>query len=178
MKKLIYRYLDREFVVVGNKVKSKTDNFTYSVNLVAELNEVFGLNRKQLKWYIKGWILSKNRNFNFKDYWDFKFSVYIPLATRVNARTIGMDLVNVQPLAAPRGLVNFLEFSHEPIVGQDVGRVDRAAEELARGMEVFSQFRMPVIRSMEDLRQDTIRKWSATGYLDGLTGRQVNQILQ
>ena len=165
MKKLIYRYLNREFVVVDNKIKDKDNKVIYSINLVSELNEIFGLTRKQLKWYIKSWILSKNRNFDFKTYWEFKFSVYFPLAARVAATTIGMDLVAVQPLLAPRGLLNFGEFNYGSIAGEEIGRVDRAAEELARGMEAFSNVQLPKIRSIEDLRQDAISKWSASGFL-------------
>jgi hypothetical protein len=41
---------------------------------------------------------------------DQGFGNLLPLAVRVNARTVGMDLINVQPLAAPQGILNFVGY--------------------------------------------------------------------
>jgi len=76
MKRLIHRYLNENFYIKNGFLYStkKPDNLDFiigvtSVSLATELKQVFGLTQKQLKWYIKSWILSKDKNFNFKPYW-------------------------------------------------------------------------------------------------------------
>jgi hypothetical protein len=90
-----YPFVEIAFVVVDNKIKDKDNKVIYSINLVSELNEIFGLTRKQLKWYIKSWILSNNRNFDFKTYWAFKFSVYfrIEFSSLTNLSLKGFNLI-------------------------------------------------------------------------------------
>jgi hypothetical protein len=46
-------------------------------------------------------------------------NIMLPILRRVAARTIGLDLVTVQPLAAPTGLITYLDFNHEYIMGID-----------------------------------------------------------
>ena len=46
-------------------------------------------------------------------------TISFPLIRRVTARTIGTDLVTVQPLGAPTGLLTYLDFNHEYIMGID-----------------------------------------------------------
>ena len=76
MKRLIHRYLNENFYLKNGfvyKLNEPDDAYFHigvmSISLALELNQVFGLARKQLKWYIKSWITSKSKNFNFKAYW-------------------------------------------------------------------------------------------------------------
>lgn len=38
-------------------------------------------------------------------------NIILPIARRVAAQTIGLDLVNVQPLAAPQGLLHYIDYN-------------------------------------------------------------------
>lgn len=40
-----------------------------SPSIMADLEKVFGLTRKELKWYLKSWIRKQNRNFDFNEWW-------------------------------------------------------------------------------------------------------------
>ena len=84
MKRLIHRYLNENYFLKNGFIyrvsePSNTDFIigVTSVSLANELKQVFGLTQKQLKWYIKSWVLSKNKNFNFKAYW-FNYGIKIP----------------------------------------------------------------------------------------------------
>lgn len=41
------------------------------------------------------------------------FPSILPIATRVAARTVGLDLVSVQPMALPTGLITYLDYKYE-----------------------------------------------------------------
>jgi len=46
-------------------------------------------------------------------------NIAFPLIRRVAARTMGLDLVAVQPLAAPTGLLTYLDYNNNYIMGVD-----------------------------------------------------------
>jgi hypothetical protein len=129
--RFIYKYLSAHFVLKSGKIIPQNRNtpYYYEVDnlrtLIEELSKVFGLTKKQLKYYIKGWALKQNRNFNFKEWWSPTpepisnggfGAVVLPMVTRINSQLLGQDLVAVQPLEAPRGLLFYMDYQ--------VGRVD------------------------------------------------------
>ena len=70
MTKYILKYLDTNFYVKENVVYTCADTIILSTTLSKELELIFGLKRKVLKFFIKKWLLSKNANFPFKRYWN------------------------------------------------------------------------------------------------------------
>ena len=90
MKKLIFNYLTQSYkidgdIIIKNSLTGKIHVFpSYISN---DLEKIFALNRKQLKWYIKSWIHSKNKGYNFNKYWkergvfELVYAPYIPITT-------------------------------------------------------------------------------------------------
>lgn len=71
MKKLIHDYLSNVYFLHDNcRINKISDTLSSHASIIIrELSLVFGLNKKQLKWYIKSWILKQNRNFEFNIFW-------------------------------------------------------------------------------------------------------------
>ena len=124
MTRFIFKYLSAHFILKFGKIvpANKLHPYYYEIdNLIAELSKVFGLTRKQLKYYIKGWILKQDRNFDFKEYWvskpvetpdydeDAFGNIAFPIIQRVAARTIANDLVAVQPMDMPSGRLFYFD---------------------------------------------------------------------
>jgi hypothetical protein len=120
MTSIIHRYLYEHFIFVDGKIRSKSDYarnqelisyvyFDYTLSkIIEELTLIFALTKKQLKYYIKGWVRKQNRGFDFENYWNPPkpvFGKYFPMLRRVHARTISMDLARVEPMEGPRGII-------------------------------------------------------------------------
>ena len=45
---------------------------------------------------------------------EFRFFPFFPEMQMVSARTVGLDLVAVQPMAAPQGILHYLDYVYEP----------------------------------------------------------------
>jgi hypothetical protein len=110
MKKLIHRYLTENYRMIGNRGPFRNEPFSMllgSSSIIADLEKVFGLTKKELKWYVKSWFRNQNRNFDFNDWWTPKTNhlgnIFIPFVSRVVASTIGEDLIPVQPMEGPTG---------------------------------------------------------------------------
>jgi hypothetical protein len=114
MKKLIHNYLSKFFFIDGNNIcRIERNNILSSNALVEELDAVFGMTKKQLKWYVKSWVRKESKSFSFNRYWSPpKFSSFFPFVKRISAQTIGTDLVSVQPLAAPSGQLMYLDYTY------------------------------------------------------------------
>ena len=71
MKKLIHDYLSNVYFLHDNCRINKIPYTlsTHATTIIRELSLVFGLNKKQLKWYFKSWVLKQNRNFEFNTFW-------------------------------------------------------------------------------------------------------------
>lgn len=75
------------------------------------------MTKKQLKYYIKGWVRKHNRGFDFERYWNPPRVVFagFPAIKRVYNQMIGIDLVRVQPMEPPRGILQWAHFvGNEP----------------------------------------------------------------
>jgi hypothetical protein len=132
MKKLIHRYLNENFYVEGNCLYSRNKKISYclgSIALIDELGKVFSMTKPQLKWFVKSWIHKQNKGFSFRNFWTPKptgfDNIAFPLIRRVAAQTIGLDLVSVQPLPAPSGLLRFLDYQYgiDPVDNNNQGYV-------------------------------------------------------
>jgi len=86
MNKLIKKYLSDNYIIIGPIImpfhyNDDSDSIQiFSTTLTNDLSKVFGLNRKELKWYIKGWIKNKSKRFDFNDWWmveNFNLSKYL-----------------------------------------------------------------------------------------------------
>jgi hypothetical protein len=139
--KLIYKYLSANFILnLGKIVPAWKANqpYYYEVdNLIEELSQVFCLTKKQLKYYIKGWALKQNRNFDFNEWWcpakediDVFGKLTFPIVRQVFSRILGNDLVAVQPLEMPRGLLHYMDYQsgvsnrNEVIQNRPIGEID------------------------------------------------------
>jgi len=70
MKKIIYRYINTSgYRIVNDKIVNGDDVIIDSNKLIKELILVFCLSKKELKWYLKSWVKSKSKNFNFNKWW-------------------------------------------------------------------------------------------------------------
>lgn len=182
MNKLIQMYLNRHYYIKGtNFLNLKTDNHTTSFIVYTHLSEVFGLSKKQVKWYIKDWVKKQNRGFNFNTWWGPpKYGFYFPFVKKVVARTLGVDLAVVQPMSAPSGYIyapyipvnltpQLGELNHVPPNEEIVSRY--ATREVNPNFygEVVNQF-VGVSSRLIEPNQEIIRRWRESGLLEGLTG--------
>jgi hypothetical protein len=119
MKKLIHRYLNENYLMIGNRGLFRNTSHSMSLgspSIIADLKKVFGLTRKELKWYLKSWIRNQNRNFDFNDWWTPPISIFtswVPIAGRAAiASTISQDLVSVEPMEGPSGQLFYLNYQY------------------------------------------------------------------
>jgi hypothetical protein len=135
MKYLIYKYLDRNFIIKEGKVYDTNDYVYYGPRGVIDiLNKVFNLTKKQLKPYIRDWIRTKDRSFDFKLFWTYVEYVFPPIVALVFSRTISADLVRVEPMEQPRAQLFYLDYTYERPVIEYTERHNRNYNLLHRQM--------------------------------------------
>lgn len=117
MKKLVHRYLDTRYQITqGRVVFFNTTRWITSEVLVKELGEVFDLNKKALKWYIKSWAKKQSKSFNFNRWWSAGSFIWdgigipIPIIRRMAAQPISQDLISIQPMNGPTGQLHYLDY--------------------------------------------------------------------
>ena len=71
MKKLIVNFLNANYFLSKDKINKKCEGLDY-LSPTAAISTIFGLTEKQVKWYLKSWIKSINKGFNFNTYWKRK----------------------------------------------------------------------------------------------------------
>ena len=206
MKKLIHRYLNENFYVKGNCLYSYNKKISYclsSFTLIDELEKVFSMNKPQLKWFVKSWIHQQNKGFPFRSFWTPKptgfDNIAFPLVRRVFAQTVGQELVSVQPLAAPSGFLNYLDFEtssgytytpyipvettpliHEgPMHELTTRYATREVNPNYYGVINISGTTDTTTTTLPDLektRKEIIKKWENAGFLNGLKESHNNYI--
>jgi hypothetical protein len=63
---------------------------------------------------INQYVSKKNKKKVFSDQWRTLLNnVVMPVIRRVNARPIALDLVPVQPMPAPIGILNYIDFQYD-----------------------------------------------------------------
>ena len=196
MKKLIHRYLSEYFHIVDNKVRRKqlyNDFDLSSYVLIKELEIIFSLDKKALKWYTKSWIKTNTKAFNFNDWWTPKYGKsdksgdVFPIAQQIAARTIGMALVDVQPMEGFRGELHYLNYQYggidagyvytpyitaivTPQIELDHVTPDRLSARYATREVNPNLYGEINLVEMDRRREEVIRHWQNAGFLDGLTG--------
>lgn len=108
MKKLIHKYLNQTFFVEKCKIKCFSNHwFVSSKDLIEDLNKIFDLNKKELKWWVKSWVRKQSKGFDFNRWWAPKVisfdTIFMPFVTRVMSSTIVSDIISVQPMGEPTG---------------------------------------------------------------------------
>jgi hypothetical protein len=89
--------------------------------LINEIVTIFCINEDDVKTYIETWAVSIKPDVDLEFYWKTMEDLFgFPMAHRIAAQTIGMDLVAVQPMSAPRGELLYMDYQYnnnEPVVG-------------------------------------------------------------
>jgi hypothetical protein len=164
MKKLLYKYLNAYYVLDNNGrnyaiFKNENGRLVsqYNDKIVKELVELFGYGYTRTLWCIDSWAKTIIPHVNLNYYWrgiyldDTAFS--FPTVRSVSASLLGTDLVRVEPISGPTGQLFYMDYiiSSDPITPDSeiiVNRVD----------------------SMRIQKENTLRKWSSLGFLEGLSG--------
>lgn len=78
MKKLIHRYLNEYFYIKGDVIygREESESHSNSFFFIGNLSFIFGLNRNELKWYVKSWIKTKSKSFEFSTWWTPVYKKY------------------------------------------------------------------------------------------------------
>jgi hypothetical protein len=97
MKRLIYKYLSTNYRIRGAKIFQKEKEIfgISSKALIVDINQVLGIPEKNFKWYLKSWIRSQNKGFDFKTYWNpkpFQFQ-WFPKKSIAQRYLLGVDPV-------------------------------------------------------------------------------------
>lgn len=121
MESIILEYLSKTYSldVNTNQVLDKGDKI-YGVDLLSELELLFGVPTEVATAIVEIWIEDTEPNFNIEDFWFDKplnvlHHVVLPVAQRIAARTVGMDIVPVQPMSAPNNLLTYLDFTYSGV---------------------------------------------------------------
>ena len=126
MEKFIYTYLSENYYIqtsdVGNYgIYQRYSNQIVPIpfngdRLIKDVVTVFGVNKEEAKGYIEQWAHLVEPACDLEFYWkiatDFG-NIVMPLVQSVAARTIGMDLVAVQPLSQPTVNLHYLDYVYK-----------------------------------------------------------------
>jgi hypothetical protein len=184
MEKQIFKYLDKKYKIDTSKVGNYGIYENHDVpelfrtpyngsKLISEIAIVFGVNNEDSKDLINIWSLNLNKLVNLDFYWDFnsgpiwdeREQTFFPVAGRVAASTIALDLIPVRPLETPRGDLFLIDYTY-------VGGVDLASDD--NDTIVISRFPVNYDASSKNFIETQMienrnRKWNASGLLEGLT---------
>jgi len=151
VKKLLYRFLSSVYVVSGNKIQhiigpTKTFGLNSAI-LINDIKKIFGLDKSEVKWLLKGWIKTQNKGFNFNAFWQKKFNTFL-------GGDFSTDFFSVQPMAAPRGILWYAN----PSYGLDPARIDVLMNQpVAIGVSSRREtFEEEVRRTAEYFRADVV----------------------
>jgi hypothetical protein len=100
MTQIIYKYLSRNFYIKHNQVFSFQNSIPKSCRwLINDLVNIFGFTKKQLKWYLKGWLKKNSKSFDFEKYWNSCIEhIVFPKVLMLQPELISPDLINVPPI--------------------------------------------------------------------------------
>lgn len=103
--------------MIGNRGPFRNEQFSMKLgpsSIIADLEKVFGLTIKELKWYLKSWIRKQSRNFDFNDWWTHTSIIlnWIPIVRSAITSTISQDLVAVEPMSGPTGQLLYMDYQY------------------------------------------------------------------
>ncbi len=184
MKKYIVSYLTENYYLdkseIGNAGIYAFDDdrrFKVPVNakkLIEEIVTLFGYSFTRTKWLIHDWTKQQKPEFCLKFYWkshEIDGNFAMPIVRRVMASTIGQDLVAVTPMSAPTGTLMYLDYTY--------GESDQHTQQYVMAVDPIDdnpQVNVFGIEAMRLQREETVRKWSSLGFLEGLTGQVKDNI--
>ena len=124
MEKLVQQYLFEYYYIDTSEIGN--DGIYYKLNqnkwksphnyslLLKEINTVFGIEEVLIKLIINDWAVLEKPDVDLEFYWTtLEDLIGFPIAQRVAARTMGMDIVSVMPLSAPRGELMYMDFQYD-----------------------------------------------------------------
>jgi hypothetical protein len=169
--------------------------------LIEEIVTLFGYSFTRTKWLIHDWTKEQKPDFCLKFYWKSHeivgtfgtFGTFgtlaMPIVTRVMASTVGQDLVAVTPMSAPTGTLMYLDYTYgenvdinkNQIIGVSsrYGVLDHSTPNYVMAVDPIDdnpQVNVSRIEVMRSQREETVRKWSSLGFLEGLTGQVKDNI--
>ena len=174
MKKYIVSYLTENYYLdkseIGNAgIYAFDDERQWKVRvnaktLIEEVVTLFGYSFTRTKWIIHEWAKSQKPDYCLKFYWtshslDYNFTM--PIIRRVAAATIGQDLVPVQPMDGPTGHLFYLDYQY--------GELDHPTPNYMLAVDPVDETpNIAVAKVRNPDRETTIRKWQASGLLEGM----------
>ena len=103
--KIDYSNLDNAGIYDINE-NSKYKAPKSSKNILKEISQVFYVSEDDAKIQVELWAITIDPEVDLDFYWKTINDLFFPIINRVHARTIGMELVSVQPMSEPKnGLV-------------------------------------------------------------------------
>lgn len=130
MEKHIFKYLDKKYIVDTSKVGNYgiytpndiNDPFRIPYNgsrLLKEIAIVFAIGDEISKNHVNNWANRKDNLCNLEFYWEHNSNGdWFPIAGRVSSTLLGQDLLEVQPMSAPRNDICYLDYNY--VCGVDV----------------------------------------------------------
>jgi len=86
----------------------------YGKYLREDVIDMFNVSDIMATACIEIWLYDEGATFDINKFWeDYEFYGLLPIAMQVAARTVGMDLVSVQPLSAPNLDLMYLGFQYD-----------------------------------------------------------------
>lgn len=173
MKKLLYKYLNAFYVLGkngrGNYVIFKDEGGGLTKHddddLVKELVEIFGYGYTRTKWCIDSWAKSIIPHVDLRHYWQKKNYLGFPIARSISSSLIGGDLVSVAPMSAPTGHLFYLDYNY--------GQLDHPTPNYMLATDpVDDNPHISVAKVRTPDRNETIRKWIDSGFLDDFDTRK------
>lgn len=94
-----------------------------SKEILKEISQVFFLNEEDAKNQIELWAITIDPEVDLDFYWKTINELFFPTVSRVASRTIGMDLVSVQPMSPPRGGLMYFDAHRNIEMSDEIRRV-------------------------------------------------------
>lgn len=132
MEKLIHQYLDYNYYLYdlnGHDCIYSLGNETSEI--LVDLTSIYCLEIVECKLFVYTWAIKYKQDVDLSSFWFVKETEYLelikpkqwssrgnleglmfPMVQRVMARTIGLDLVSVQPMSAPTCKLFYLDYTY------------------------------------------------------------------
>ena len=120
MQSMVIKYLNKFYYADSytNIVNDKDDDRVYSYELVDDVTHNFSISEDGAKAIIEVWIDETAPTFDVFSFWEeYKYQAWLtgdgilPIAQRIAAQTVAQDLVPVQPMELPSGLLFYIDNS-------------------------------------------------------------------
>ena len=176
MKKYIVSYLTENYYLdksgIGNAgIYAFDDDRRFKVptnakKLIEEIVTLFGYSFTRTKWIIHDWAYKQKADYCLKFYWkshEVNNIFGMPIITSVMTSTIGQDLFRVQPMGGPTGQLFYMD--------HQCGELDHPTPQYVMAVDpVDENTHINIAKVRNPDRNETIRKWQASGLLDYFDG--------